>query len=301
MTRTDPLLLPDEADLRDLLERTLSGTTAPPEIGPHALRLGRRLRTRRRVCLAASAVVASAVAALILPAALGGGSATVVDPAGEPSSSATTPTRESPADENTDGWWSMPATDMVSAVEAILPDGVTVTSSGPLIADTPDGGPAVGWINATVAGPSGPGRLNVMLFPTIADAPTAIGSATPSATASTTESATDPSAEDVETGVGDGQASYLSCAAEHTGRTECTQLRNEIDEIIGRRLINHSGPIDTFEVTLLREGGIVYAAAANTLDDKWGRQSTASADQPPLTLDQLEDLVRNDTWVMPAT
>jgi hypothetical protein len=144
-----------------------------------------------------------------------------------------------------------------------------------------------------------------MLFPIIADAPTATASATPSetqsATASATASATEPSGDNVERAVGDGQSSYLGCAAEHTGRTECTQLRNEVDEIIGRRLVNHSGPIDTFEVTLLREGGIVYAAAANTLDDKWGRQSPASAELPPLTLDQLEDLVRNDTWVMPAS
>jgi hypothetical protein len=301
MTRTDPLLQPDEAELRDLLERTMSGTTAPTGIGPHALRHGRRLRARRRVGIAAGAVAASTAAVLALPVALGGGSPTVVDPAGEPSSSVTAPTQESLPGEVPDGWWTMPAVDMVSTVEAILPDGVTVTSPGPLTADTEDGGPAVGWINATVAGPAGPGRLNVMLFPIIADAPASTSSATPSATASTTASTTEPSGDNVEMAVGDSQSSYLSCAAEHIGRTVCTQLRNEIGEIIGRRLVNHSGPIDTFEVTLLRAGGIVYAAAANTLDDKWGRQSPASAELPPLTLDQLEDLVRNDTWVMPAS
>jgi len=156
MTRTDPLLQPDEAELRDLLERTMSGTTAPTGIGPHALRHGRRLRARRRAGIAAGAVAASAAAVLTLPVALGGGSATVVDPADEPSSSATAPTREpSPPGERPDGWWNMAAVDMVSTVEAILPDGVTVTSPGPLTADTEEGGPAVGWINATVAGPVG--------------------------------------------------------------------------------------------------------------------------------------------------
>jgi hypothetical protein len=56
-----------------------------------------------------------------------------------------------------------------------------------------------------------------------------------------------------------------------------------------------------FEVALLRSDGIVYAAAANTVADKWDGSSPTSSDRPPLSLDQLEELVRNDTWVMPAT
>ena len=52
---------------------------------------------------------------------------------------------------------------------------------------------------------------------------------------------------------------------------------------------------------LRRDGGTVYGATANTLDDKWGRTSPASAEAPPLTLDHLEALLRNDTWVRPAS
>jgi len=51
------------------------------------------------------------------------------------------------------------------------------------------------------------------------------------------------------------------------------------------------------EVVLRRDGGTVYAASANSLDDTWGPDSAVSAPRPPLTLDQLEALVRNDTWV----
>jgi hypothetical protein len=288
MTRTDDLLGPHEAELRDLLERTMSGTTAPTSIGPHALRHGRRLRARRRVGVTAGAVAASAVAVLILPGGLGGGSATVVDPAGEPSSSATAPTSEpSVPSERPDGWWNMPSVDMVSTAEAILPDGVTVTSPGPLTADTEEGGPGAGFVNAIVSGPAGPGRLNVMLLPTVASA--------------TTGPENDASGDGTEMADGDGQASYISCAAEHTGQTQCTQLRNANGAVIGRRLVNRSGGVVMNQVSLRRNGGIVYAAAANTIDDKWGAESPASAAQPPLTLDQLEDLVRNDTWVMPAT
>jgi hypothetical protein len=288
MTRTDHLLEPHEAELRDLFERTMSGTTAPTGLGPHALRQGRRLRTRRRVGIAASVVAASIAAALIVPAALGGGATTVIDPAGEPSASASESAQESPPPgEVPEGWWSMPSVDMVSTAEAILPDGVTVTSPGPLTADTEEGGPGAGSINAIVTGPDGPGRLNVMLLPTVASA--------------TTGPENEASGDGTEMADGDGQVSYVSCAAEHTGQTQCTQLRNANGAVIGRRLVNRSGDVVTNEVSLRRNGGIVYAAAANTIDDKWGADSPASAAQPPLTLDQLEDLVRNDTWVMPAT
>jgi hypothetical protein len=54
-------------------------------------------------------------------------------------------------------------------------------------------------------------------------------------------------------------------------------------------------------VILRRDEGAVYAAAFNSVDHKPGPGSAVSADQPPLTLDQLEDLVRNDTWVRPAS
>lgn len=286
MTRTDDLLEPHEAELRDLLVRSMSGTTSPSDIAPHALRHGRRLRTRRRLGIAVGAVAAGA-AALIVPVVLGGGSTPAIDPAGEPSSSATAPTQESPDSPLLDGWWSMPATDMVSTVEAILPDGVVVTDPGPLQADTAEGGPGAGLINAVVTSDAGPGRLNVILYPTIAPP--------------TESSVQIDGGGSIEVDVAPYEEGDISCPGDLAPRAQCAELRAGDGTLVGRRSTTTFGDVTTLEVVLRRNGGIVYAAAANTLAEKWGRTSPASAEVPPLDLDQLEDLVRNDTWVMPAT
>jgi hypothetical protein len=46
--------------------------------------------------------------------------------------------------------------------------------------------------------------------------------------------------------------------------------------------------------------GIVHAASVNTLDDKWADEVAAAVARRE-HLNQLQDLVRNDTWVMPAS
>ena len=170
MTRTDDLLEPHEFELRDLLERTMTGTAVPTTIGPQALRHGRRLRTRRRVVGLAASAVPPARRHPDPARNSGWWPRPGIDPAGEPSARPRAAAGvAAPGDPR--GWWSMPATDMVSTVEAILPDGVTVTSPGPLTAETEEGGPGAGFINAIVSGPAGPGRLNVILLPTIASRP----------------------------------------------------------------------------------------------------------------------------------
>lgn len=94
----------------------------------------------------------------------------------------------------------------------------------------------------------------------------------------------------------------VACPGNLATRAQCTELfADDGTTLIGRRSSTTLGQVTTLEVVLRRDGGTVYAAAANTLDDKWGRTSPASAEAPPLTLDQLEDLVRNDTWVRPAS
>lgn len=315
MTHTDDPQ--HEAELRDLLERTMTGTTAPAEIGPHALMQGHRLRTRRRIGVAAGAVAASAAAALILPMALGGGSTTVIDPAGEPSSAASDPASDLAPVERPPGWWDMPATDMVSAVEAIAPDGVIVTAPGLLIADTEEGGPATGWINAFVTGPTGPGRLNVSLYPE----PT-----TDSVTLTPDEGSEDGGdqvfAEDCDAPeLADSNVSCnelaapgtqvfppggtdvdISCPGNLAPRAQCSELfAADGTTVIGRRSSTSFGGRTTLEFVLRRNGGTVHAETTNSLDDKPGAGSPVSAERPPLTLDQLEALVRNDTWVKPAT
>jgi hypothetical protein len=291
MTRTDDLLEPREAELRDLLERAMTGTPTPTGIGSHALRHGRRLRARRRTGIAAGAVAASAVAALILPATLGGDSATVVDPAGKPSNSATVPVQEPPSGERPDGWWDMPATEMITAVEAILPDGITVTDPGPLAADTPEGGPASGWIAPQLNGATGPGLLNVVLWPDFAAVD--VESTEPGEAQATGE----PSPS-VDYSGPDGR---IDCPGNLGKPAQCFEIVDKAGRHVGRRSVTQHKGLLTFEVVLLRSKGAVYAAAFNSVDDKPGPGSVLSAEQPPLTLDQLEDLVRNDTWVMPAS
>jgi hypothetical protein len=104
-----------------------------------------------------------------------------------------------------------------------------------------------------------------------------------------------PEGQDVQV---DGlEEDRLSCDVERAGRTRCEQILDGAGTVVGRRLTSRWGDVVTHEVVLERDGGTVYAASANTDDEKWGVGSPVSAARPPLTLDQLEDLVRNDVWV----
>lgn len=304
MTHTDDLLEPHETELRDLLERTMSSAPAPSEIGPHALRHGRRLRTRRRVGLVAGAVAATAAAALILPAALGGGSTRVIDPAGPPTTSATAPPNETATSQASpepavppDDWWNMPAVDMVSTVEAILPDGVTMTSPGPLEAITTQGLSETGWIAPVLSGESGPGMLNVALTPDFAEA------AVDDAAQAEAQATGEPSPAGEYTGP-DG---WIDCPGNVGAGDQCTEIIDDNGEHVGRRSVTTNKDLVTFELTLRRDGGAISIAAFNSISafNSDGQiqpgHPQASSDAPPLTLDQLEDLVRNDAWVKPAT
>ena len=168
------------------------------------------------------------------------------------------------------GWWDMPATSMIHAVETILPDGVVVIDRGSVGVGTPDGDLASSSIDPDLEGPAGPGSINIILYPGPAQGTGEIGT-------------------DVEAGCGGVRTS---------NRARCEELLDTAGDVIGRRLTERwSGGVVINEVVLRRDGGTVYSASANTLDDKWGADSPRSASRPPLTLDQLEDLVRNDVWV----
>ncbi|MDR7255283.1 hypothetical protein J2X46_004285 [Nocardioides sp. BE266] len=304
--RTDATPTPesDEQYVRGVIDSAMSGTRPPLDLSSAALARGRRLRTRRRVVLASTAVAATVLAAVAAQQVLPGNG----DAARDGSDLVATP-GPAPLPEAPRGWWDMPATEMVTTVEAILPDGITVTDPGPLEADTPEGGPAHGWISSQLSGATGPGSLNVILSPYV-DEPITV---TEEGTSVAPTSGTDRGCEApelssatscVEVPEGDevvvapsGPDSDISCEAEFSGRTTCAQIRDEQGTVVGRRRTNRWGGTVMTEVVLRRDGGTVYAASANTLDDKWGADSPLSATQPPLTLDQLEDLVRNDAWV----
>lgn len=256
----------DEQYVREVIDSAMSGTRPPLDLPSAALVRGRRLRTRRRVAYAAVGVAASILAAAAVPWVVAGGDRSVRG------SDVVATQPPAPLPETPQGWWDLPATDMVSAVEAILPDGVVVTDPGPLEADTPEGGPSSGWINAQLEGPAGPGRLNMILYP-------------PPAPAGQYE------------GIDSSPGQVADCSVENAGHTACVEIRDADGTVIGRRLTSRWGGTITTEVVLRRDGGTVYAASANTLDDKWDADSPVSAPRPPLTLDDLENLVRNDTWV----
>jgi hypothetical protein len=215
---------------------------------------------------------------------------------------------DAPLPEAPRGWWDMPATEMLSAVEAILPDGIVVTDSGPLEADSPVGGPGHGFINPRLRSAAGAGSLNVILSPYSTDAITVteddatVIAPSSGAGCDAPELSSATSCEEVPEGevievAPSGPGSDISCDEEREGRTQCTQIVDEKGEVVGRRLTSWWGGTVMTEVVLRRDGGTVYAASANTLDTKWGAGSQLSAHRPPLTLDQLEDLVRNDVWV----
>ena len=300
---TAPTPESDEHFVREVLDSAMSGSRPSADLTPGALQQGRRLRTRRRVVLASAAVAASVLAAAAAPLVLDGAGGSGRDGSELVATQPPAPLPEAPR-----GWWDMPAIDMVNAVGAIVPDGVAVTDPGPLEADTPEGGPAAGWINPTLLGPGGPGRLNVMLYPDVRSVTLADGQETvvapttgsdPGCDAPELAAATScvevPEGEELR--VDAVEPDRLSCDEEREGRTECTQIVDATGEVVGRRLTNRWGSTVMNEVVLRRAGGTVYAATVNTLDDKWGADSPRSADRPPLTLDQLEDLVRNDVWV----
>ena len=288
MTQTDNL---HEAELRELLDRTMSGATAPALLAAHSLHQGQKMRSRRRVGIAAGTVAAGAVAALVLPMTLSAGPTSGrIQPGGAPSPSTSTPS-VSPPTAPPAAWWDQSANDMTSTIRAIKPDGVLVTFSGPVTFSPKGGGPSSdlteGYIAPRLDTATGRGRLHLLLRP-IPDERTA----SPELVGTGKDSIT--------FGVGT-LSSAISCDIELGAQTICTPIRDDLGTIIGRRLVQRSGETVVNHVVLHRSDGIISAAAMNTLDTTWGPDSPASSELPPLTLDQLEDIVRNDTWVMPAT
>ncbi|RYB95210.1 hypothetical protein EUA93_13195 [Nocardioides oleivorans] len=287
--RPDHLPVPetDEAFVREVLDSAMARTRPPYDLSTAALVRGRRLRIRRRIGITGAIVAASAVAAVAVPWAWGADDSRTTD-----ASRIVATDPPAPRPQDLPGWWDMPATEMVSTVEAILPDEVTVTAPGPLEADTPEGGPAAGWINAHLAAPAGPGRLNVMLYRDPYSFVVATDPTMPLGDGSNPSSSQGP----VEI-TPDSEPDRTSCDEAFSGRTECVQIRDESGTVVGRRLTNRWGGTVVNEVVLARDGGIVYAASANTIEEKWDAGSPTTAPRPPMTLDELEALVRNDAWV----
>ncbi|WP_224279882.1 hypothetical protein [Nocardioides lacusdianchii] len=281
--RTDAAPLPgsDEAYVRTVIEAAMADARPPLDLPGAALARGRRLRARRRVTVAAAAVAAGLAVGAAGPwLAAGGGAATRSSDL-----VATQPAAPEPGLPQTpSGWWDMPANEMVETLTGILPDGVILTATGPLAGDTEQGGPAHGFINSTLGVSAGgevaTGNVNIMMWPA-RTAPVALEGVG-------AEEAT------FEVGVQDG---WLTCPGDlGPSTTSCTEIRGPGGERTGRRSTTVMGDVRIVEVVVVFGDGIVYGATANTDDDKWGAESPITAPRPPLTMAQLEAIVRDQVW-----
>jgi len=289
--------LDNGADLRDRMDRATADLSAPDHLTVAVLSDGRRLRRRRRTLAAATGTAAAAVVAAMVVVSLSGGTAsTAGDVATQPSASTTpdsgTPSTgpdpsdlpsgwldgEGPFLDLPEGWWDAPGHLLSAQLQAALPDGVSVQESE---ADT-------GSLLATLDSPTGQGGFQLLLYPP------------------------DPAPGQVP----DGPITYTDDAGtEHTmimadgpsnlSHTKCVPRFESCQEIVdsdGVRVgrvtsMLQDGTITFYEATLLGpEGGVVYLSAWNATDQKPGPDTPASADVPPLTLDELRGLVQDPVW-----
>lgn len=304
---TTPHDLEDAA--RDRFERAMSDTTAPADtLRTNAMAQGRGLRRRRRSLVAVGAVAAIAVTGFGVQYAAGGTQAeeandftqggkpsTATRAEGTPSPSAGTPSlgplevpSGNPSSEP-DGWWSMPASTMVTELRKLLPEGMQLTDP---ITMNEDRAPEEelheleGYLTATLRPASGgPGKVNMVFYRPDDGVPAP------------------PPSTDAEGNVDmfldePTQQHRLSCGPDAVTRPEdCEQLKAADGTVIGRVLDSTKGGVRSLSIDLATDdGGVVMVNVANTLDSKWPDGATPSAEKVPLTLAQLRSIADNPVW-----
>lgn len=263
---TDHDLLPpmDEAELRSLLDRSLSDVQAPDRLRDSALTGGRRLRTRRRAGQVAGGLLAAAACTAIVVTTVGGSSGTA-DPgyAGDPTPTATpSPTSgaapdEAVQEERAQGWWDMPSRRMLTVLRTSLPDGVTVTESERHVEATSEKTMAIGSLHGVLTGPTGPGAFQVLLYPPGAN-PNPVGC-----------------------------QAYMST---------CAPLVDAAGATIGRVSTDAESGTTYHEVLLLGpDGGALYFFVGDSSGEKPGYERP-SAEAPPLSPEQLVTLAQDPAW-----
>ncbi len=282
----------DGSAVMQLMDRSMSDVHAPVErLGRTALVRGRAQRLRRRTASAALGVAAVVAVGVALPHLAGDGARTDgTGPAGNPTvidTPSPTPSTE-PA-----GWWDMAATKMLDRLVSALPDGTRVVSAETRNTDrAPGEEPATmqGYLLAHLRtdGVNGPGGLNMVFYPpgtdsagelAPGDVPTPSGSAT-----ATFES--EPSNE-----------SRLSCPGDLESYDYCRVLQRPDGSVYGRESRWEVDGVEVLDVNFAApDGGVVYVSVANSVDEKWGPGSEASAPEPPLTLEQLWAIAEDPTW-----
>ncbi|GAA5144031.1 hypothetical protein GCM10023340_10850 [Nocardioides marinquilinus] len=277
-----------ERELRDLLTRTLVDADPPRGLAGAAER-GRALRRRRQARTAGLAVTGLAAASVATVVALGGGQPAVrgVDPAG------TTPPSVAPT--------VAPTVDPgrpAAGAEPTRPDDVpqyqwrqlppewqqALGGPTPAWADVPAGEIGLrletllpagvdvvrseslderGRLGAVLENADGErGSVEVMLQPTPVDPP-------------------EPGYVTVTTRDGDEATYAVADAVGEPGDDDG---------------VRRYGDVTTVTATAPVDGGWVYVSTANTVDHKWGADSPVTADQPLLTLPELEAIASAQVW-----
>jgi len=289
----------DETFVREALHRATDDLAAPVHrLTEASTRNGRRLRRRRRILAAAGslAVVAGVAAPVIILAGQDGrtGNSIATDP--------TTSLPEPVPTEGQVGWWQMPATQMLVHLKDLSPEGLSFADAVLTNDDRAPGeqeGVLRGWVQAdVVAAGRTAGSINVMLMPPELKPP---------------EPATDPVEGDVrqpKTATDDASGTvldpdqanvpvgqWLTCPGNLTGADTCTPVLGADGTPIGRTSTTTMGSVTVLEVVLRGPGdGLVYVAASNSADDKWGEGSSVAAEHVPLTLAQVREIATDPVW-----
>lgn len=284
----------DAFELRTLMTRSVGDLPAPTDRLERSARLqGRGLRRRRRAGTALSGLVAAAAVTALAVTTLGSNSPTAQDYAtNEPDP---VPVQGEKLPHGVPGPWQMPAKEMLRRLTPVLPAGVVIDDVALTNTDHAPGESSrlLGHIVGTVTrdGVEGKGSLEVMLRMAPVETPT------PSSTSTDADG-------DVTTTVSAGEPPLSHLITCPPGDYEpevtvvsCTEVPGSKGTSVGRILTTEYGSLTLHEAYVLNSaGGLVYVATANTVDDKWGEDSPASADRTMLTADEVLAIARAATW-----
>ncbi|WP_340536711.1 hypothetical protein [Nocardioides sp. GXZ039] len=278
--------------LRERMSRSLDGLSVPGDLPGAVLTAGRRARRRRRLAATGGTLgVAALAVAVVWPLAGGAddptpvgspegttGWATSPDPGQASVPGATTsdpgvptpgiPQYSEPAPGEAHGWWNRTARQMFAVLEERLPEDMTIEDAYPEFADQ------VGVLVVRTDSPVGRGTIELRL------------------------SAPGERSNDMRC---EAYAWAWSKAERDLYNAECRELTDAGGEVVGRVISTDAreagGQLRDHTVELRTEdGGIVSGSVANTVDEKWYPNSPASAELPPLTVPQIENLLRDPIW-----
>ncbi len=258
--------LTEETLVRDALYDATNQLAAPVHrLAETATRRGRRLRVRRRATVAAGALLVAASVAVPVGLSLGPNPVRDSEVATDPSVALPDP----PPVTGPVAWWDMPASEMLRRLADLTPRGLSYAD--PVLTNEGENAPGEpvaelrGWLMADVLFNGHlVGGINVVLY-----APDSVS------------------------------PDRWTCPGNLEAPDRCSEIPGDDGRPVGRTSVGTTGQITVREVVLRRDdGGVVYVAASNSADDKWGAGSTVTSGQVPFTLAELQDIARDSRWTM---